>query len=322
MSKTLYIKSSIPYNLINQILWNSNKTKVNFHIDLQSVSRGLYNKSNVFYEINHYVENNQPSDTFINEYRTFLNNLFVRYKKHNPFFITFYDDGKNAQNVSINSSYKGGRSSLIDLVDDDEELLLYRRIKKRYFEQIEKRCTIEDVGKVYYLREYESDLIPYYIIVNNHYQSGDKTTLNVILSNDKDLLQCCQFNNTVQITNTFASDEHGRKKLRIECWDNNNAVTYIYRRFRKGSITAKDIPLILAIAGDKADNIKGIKGIGPKKAIGLIENFEIPSDPMELKNNVKNVPTIIRDNIDDVVKNIKMTSFKEQLKRTKIEKEM
>ena len=322
MSKTLYVKSAIPYGLIDQILWNTKRSKLIFHIDLQSISRGLYNKNNVFYEINHYMQNNEPSDKYINEYREFLNNLFLRFKFYNPFFVTFYDDGHNSQNVSISNSYKGGRSKLSNIIEEDEELMLYRRIKKRYFEEIEKKCTIENIGKVYYLREYESDLIPFYIITNNYFQSGENSTLNVILSNDKDLLQCCQFNNTVQITNTFIPDERGYSRLRMECWDNNNAVTYIYRKFRKGSITSKDIPLILALSGDKADQIDGIKGIGPKKAINLIENFEIPSDPTELENKLEDMPKVIKDNIDMVVKNIKMISFKEQIKRTNLEKEM
>jgi len=316
VSKTLYVKSSIPYKLIDQMLWNMQKTKIVFHIDLQSISRGLYNKNNVFYEINHYMENDKPSDRYVNEYRDFLNNLFIRFKNYNPFFVTFYDDGHNSQNVSISNSYKGGRSKLSDVIEEDEELLLYRRIKKRYFEEIEKCCNIDNVGKVYYLKEFESDLIPFYVIKNNYFEAGEPYTLNVVLSNDKDLLQCCQFTNTIQITNTFIPDERGYSKLRMECWDNNNAVTYIYRKFRKGSITSKDIPLILALAGDKADGIKGIKGIGPKKAINLIENFDIPSDPMELENYSKKLPIIIKDNLEMVIRNIKMISFKEQIKRT------
>jgi len=270
------------------------------------------------------MENDKPSNKFISEYREFLNNLFLRFKFYNPFFVTFYDDGKNSQNTSISNSYKGGksRSKLSDVIEEDEELMLYRRIKKRYFEEIEQKCTIENTGKVYYLREYESDLIPFYVVTNNYFEAGENSTLNVVLSNDKDLLQCCQFNNTVQITNTFIPDERGYSRLRMECWDNNNAVTYIYRKFRKGSITSKDIPLILALSGDKADQIDGIKGIGPKKAINLIENFNIPSDPTELENNLEKMPKIIKENIGMIVRNIKMISFKEQIKRTNIKKEI
>jgi hypothetical protein len=312
--RTIYIKSNIPYNLINDILFKLKKKKIIFFIDLQSVCKGLYNKNNIFNEINYYVQNDQPSDLLINEYRDYLNNLYLKFKYFNPFMVTFYDDGHNSQNVSINNSYKGGRSKLKEIIESDDEMLLYRRIKKRYYEEIEKRFTVENRGKVYYLKEYESDLIPHYIIKNNIFNSNDKTTLNVILSNDKDLLQCCQFLNTIQITNTYVPTAT-KSKLKIECWDNKNAIIYLYRNFKPGTITSKHIPLILALAGDKADNIKGIKGIGYKKAIDLVQNFKIPFDPIELENCKDDMPNIINENLDMIQNNMRMISFDEQIKR-------
>ena len=321
MAKTLYVKSNLPYSLLNSILFNLRKNKIIFFIDLQSICKGLYNKNNVFNEINYYLQNNEPSDLLINEYRSYLNNLFIQFRQYNPFMITFYDDGHNQQNISISNVYKGGRSKLSDIIEEDEELLLYRRIKKRYYDEIEKRFTIANHGKVYYLREYESDLIPYYIIKNNFFDSGERSTLNVIISNDKDLLQCCQFTNTVQVTNTYTPSAK-ENKLKIECWDNKNAVGYLYRNFKPGNITANHIPLILALAGDKADKINGISGVGNKKAIDLIENFDIPSDPDELINCKEKLPIIMQKNLDIIVNNIKMISFEEQMKRTKFEEEL
>lgn len=319
--RTLYVKSNIPYNLIYDILFKLRKSKIIFFIDFQSVCKGLYNKNNIFNEINHYVENNEPSDLLINEYRDYLNNLYKRFRSYDPFMVTFYDDGFNSQNVSLSNSYKGGRSKLKEIIEDDDEVLLYRKIKQRYYDEIEKRLTVPNRGKVYYLREYESDLIPYYVIKKDLFDSGKKSTLNVILSNDKDLLQCCQFINTIQITNTYVPTAKN-SKLKIECWDNKNAVTYLNRNFREGNITSKHIPLILALAGDKADGINGIKGIGYKKAIDLIENFEIPSDPLEIRNCEKSLPMIIQENLDMVVKNIQLISFDEQIKRTTFDNEL
>jgi len=316
--KTVYVKSSIPYNLISDILFKLRKKKIIFFIDLQSICKGLYNKNNIFNEINHYIQNEKPSDLLIDEYRNYLNNLYLKFKTYNPFMITFYDDGHNSQNVSINNSYKGGRSKLKEIIESDDEMLLYRKIKQRYYDEIENRFTIPNKGKVYYLKEYESDLIPYYITKNCLFDSDKMTTLNVILSNDKDLLQCCQFLNTIQITNTYVPTST-TSKLKIECWDNKNAITYLYRNFKSGNLTSKHIPLILALAGDKADGIKGIKGIGYKKAIDLIQNFTIPFDPVELENNKDELPTIINENLNMIQNNIKMISFNEQIKRINID---
>lgn len=321
MAKTSYIKSNIPYKLVHQILFNLRKNKIIFFIDLQSICKGFYNLNNVFTEINHYLEHNEPSDILVNEYRNYLNNLYMEFKQYNPYMVTFYDDGINTQNVLINNAYKGGRSKLTEKIEDDENLQLFRQIKKRYYNEIEKKFTVPNFGKVYYLKEFESDLIPFYVISNDFFDSGKKSSLNVILSNDKDLLQCCQFTNTIQITNTYVPTSK-ESKLKIECWDNKNAVTYLYRKFRPGNITAKDIPLILALAGDKSDGIQGLDRIGPKKAIDLIETHNIPSDPDLLKSQKDKMPSIIQENIKDVVNNLKMISFQEQIKRTKFEQEL
>lgn len=316
--RTVYIKSSIPYNLIYDILFKLRKKKIIFFIDLQSIAKGFYNKNTIFNEINHYVQNNEPSNILIDEYRDYLNNLYLKFKAFDPFMVTFYDDGHNSQNTSISKAYKGGRSTLKTIIESDDELLLYRKIKQRYYNEVEKKFTILNKGKVYYLKEYESDLIPHYVIKKHLFDSDKMTTLNVIVSNDKDLLQCCQFLNTIQITNTYVPTST-TSKLKIECWDNRNAVTYLYRKFKQGEITSKHIPLILALAGDKADGIKGIKGIGNKKAIDLIQNFSIPFDPIELENNKDNLPTIITNNLKMIQDNLRMISFNEQIKRTNID---
>ncbi len=318
--KNVYIKSSIIYGPVYDILNKSNKKNIIFYIDLQSISKGLYNKNNIFNEINYYLQNQKPSDQLIDEYRSFLNNLYQRFKQWNPIFITFYDDGHNSQNLSIQNTYKQGRSSLSDIIDKDEELYLFKQIKKRYFEVIAEKCTVKNRGIVYYLKEFESDLIPHYIISNNYYNSQFKDCLNIIISNDKDLLQTCQFLNTIQFTNRFLPSQVGSKKLKMEYWDDSNAIGYIYNKFKRGSLTSKYIVLILALAGDKADGINGIKNVGPKKAIDLILNYKIPIDPLTLKNEIERMPVIIKDNINLIVDNIKMVSFEEQIKRINLEK--
>ena len=319
-NRNIYVKSSITYELVKNILNTLHKTNIIFYIDLASVCKGLYNKNNVFNEINYYIENKRPSDQLVNEYRDYLNLLHKRFRGFNPKFVTFFDDGQNSQNLSIQSSYKSGRSSLADIIDKDEDLYLFKQLKKRYWGEIEQKCSIKGHGVVYNLHEYESDLIPYYVIKNNFYESGEEHTLNVVISNDKDLLQCCQFTNTIQFTNRFMPSQTGNKRLAIDCWDNNSAIEYIYKKFKRGALTSKHIVLLLALAGDKADGINGIKNVGPKKAIDLILNYNIPIDPLILKNELQNMPDIIKTNITTIVENIKMISFEEQLKRIKITK--
>jgi len=316
MGHNRYIRYSVPTDFLKRVA--QRKTRVVFFIDLLSISKGLYQKNNVFMEIKHYIEHRQPSDTLIQEYRSFLNKLYIDFKEFNPYFVTFYDDGQNAQNLTISSGYKAGRSSMGDILCDDQEYQAYVQIKQLYFIKIEQRFTKEHFGQVYYLKEYESDLIPYYCIINNLYKSGENDTLNIVFSCDKDLLQCCAFNNTVQLTNRFFPSKIGNKRLDIKVFDDRNAIEYIYDKFKQGQLTAKYIPLILAIAGDKADHIGGIKGVGPAKAISMIQNFNIGPDIWDLERDKDKLPSCIKENLGLVIRNMKMIDFKQQLKRTSI----
>lgn len=229
-----------------------------------------------------------------------------------------YDDGYCQQQKVIDSSYKSGRSTLNLIIDNDQEIELFREIKKYYYQKIEHMFTKKDISKVYYLREYESDLIPEYCIVNGLFDSDQDDVLNVILSVDKDLLQICRFKNTIQCVTSFKQNENrnrGGYEIQFDAYDNETAISYISKKFKRGILTAEHIPMILAIGGDKADNVPGIRGIGPVKSIELIINHSIPASANELKQQLNRMPDIIKDNFEMILRNYKLISFDEQLKR-------
>lgn len=307
-----YIKYIIPFEGIKNILINGNYKKIVFFIDFQSICVGLHVKSNIFFELNYYIDNNrQVSKTLITEYKDFLNNLYSIYKRYNPFFVTFYDDGKNIQNSSINSKYKEKKLSMSDIVADDDDLVLHYKIKEYYFNYINEKFTINNIGKVFYLKEYESDFIPYYCIKNNLYNSADISTLNIILSVDKDLLQCCQFNNTIQCTNRYFPSKTDNKK-EIKIFNDENAIKYLDEKL--DGLSSKYIPLILSISGDVADNINGIPGYKYIKAVKLIKSYNLPSTINEIKQ-LKIIPTDILNNINTVENAFRLIDFNEQLTR-------
>jgi len=313
-----YIKYQIKYSLIYEILQKLNKKRINFFIDLQSIAKGFYNRDVVLIEIGRYATEGKVSEILINELKDFLNGLFMQFKMFDPFFVISYDDGYCAQQKVIEPSYKSGRSTLNLIMDNDQEVELFRQVKKYYYHKIEKDFTKKDLSKVYYLREYESDLIPHYCIVNDMYDSGQDDVLNVILSVDKDLLQICRFTNTIQCVTSFVKKPDSNKsgfEIKFDAYDNENAISYINKKFKRGILTAEYIPMILAIGGDKADNVSGLRGIGPTKSIDLIVNYSIPPTVEQLKWKLDKMPDLIRDNINMIEKNYKLISFEEQLKR-------
>jgi 5'-3' exonuclease len=315
-----YIKYPMDYTKLFRILDVLKKRKVNFFVDLQSIAVGFYNKNNVFMELSHFVDNGNPSDTLIQELKDFLNRLYKSFKRFDPYFIIFYDDGYCQQNRTIFTEYKCARSNLKTVLMHDEEVELFRQIKKHYYQQIEEQFTKQDLSKVYYLREYEADFIPYYCVVNELFDSKDSDILNIILSNDKDLMQTCQFTNTVQCTVTYNKKNRIEQRTPCNVWDDSNALQYIKNSLKVGLLTAKYIPMLLSIAGDRSDDIPGIKSIGPKKAFDLIVNNNIPHRIEEVKSNFSLMPDVIKSNIDIVERNFKLIDFGKQIERLSIMK--
>jgi hypothetical protein len=285
---------------------------------LQSIAKGFYNKDVILVELGRYATEGKVSEILIEELKEFLNSLYRQFKIYDPFFVISYDDGYCAQQKIIDSSYKSGRSTLNLIIDNDEQIQLFREIKKYYYQKIEHMFTKKDLSKVYYLKEYEADLIPHYCIINGLFDSDQSDVLNVILSVDKDLLQCCKFTNTIQCVTSFIQNPNRNKGgyvIQFDAYDNQNAISYINKKFKRGILTAEYIPMILAIGGDKADGVPGIRGIGPTKAIDLIINHSIPITAEELKWKLNTMPDIIKNNFEMINKNYKLISFEEQLKR-------
>lgn len=315
MARGYYINYIIEYGKIYDKINHHKYKKINFFIDLQSIATGFYNKDTVLVEIGRYAESNKISNLLYNEFYNYLENLYNKFQKFDPYFITFYDDGYCQQNRTIFKEYKSENSTKNIVLLDDQHLQLFRDIKKYYFNKINKNFN-KKISTVYYLKEYEADFIPYYCIKNNIFDSKENDVINIILSKDKDLLQTCQFKNTYQIVTIF---KRGTQSRFCEIYDDQNAISYIYKKFRPGILTSKDIALILALAGDEADGVPGIKNVGPATAIKLLEsmNKNIPNNVNELMNlyNNDNLPSTIMKNINDVKISYQLTSFDEQLSR-------
>ncbi len=302
------------------ILQKLNKTKVNIFIDLQSIVKGFYKKDTALFEITEYYQRQNQKDKLptclLNELKIYLNNIYSQFKNYDPFFIIFYDDGKNTQNTIISNTYKSGRTHVNAILDEEQHVDIIKAVKKYYFKSILNKFTKKDLSVVYYIPEYETDVVPHYIISKNYFDSKDTNMLNIILSVDKDLLQTCLFPNTIQCVTSFIIDKKTNMwRPDFKIYDNKNAISYIYKKFKPGILTAKYIPLILALSGDKSDFIPGIPKIGPAKATKLIIENNIPHELIDIKRDINKMPQIIQNNIDLIIKNMKMISFDLQMER-------
>ena len=257
-------------------------------------------------EIDNYVTNKAMPVLFLNELKEFLNSLYTSFKYYDPRFIIHFDNGVNKQNSTVLKGYKEGRQSSGYHILEDEQMQLFKTIKSYYYQEVENKFIKPNLSTVIYLKDYEADLVPHYCISNNYMNSQNEDTLNVVLSVDKDLLQCCKFNNTIQAVSVYKKSE-GRIDMQI--YDNRNALMFMHKGFKPGIVTASHVPLVLALAGDKADGIKGLKGVGNAKAIALIMKHRLPAEyPREL-------PSELSPYLKQIQQNYKVTDFGMQASR-------
>jgi len=313
-----YLRYNFTYKQIFDIINNENKKRINFYVDLQSICTGFYNRDVVLMEIGRYATDGQISDILLVEYRNYLLNLYRQFRSFDPYFVTFFDDGACLQNRALNKDYKN-KSSLDNLQMEVDNIQLFRSIKRYYFQKIYEHYNKNpNASRAFYLREYEADCVPQYCINNNLFDSQDDDVINIILSKDKDLLQTCKFRNTFQIVTGFKASK-GKDAKYSKLFDCDNCIEYIYPNFKRGILNANHIPLILAITGDKSDVVNGITGIGPAKAVKLIQDYNIPTTIDELRN-CSSLPAIIKNNLDLIIANLKIIDFDEQIKRIPIDK--
>jgi len=306
-----YLKYVIPHKEIyNEI--NAKKYKrINFYIDLASISRGFFSKTVIKLELGNYVSSGGKMPTiFISELKEFLNNLYRSYKQYNPKFVLFIDEGGSIQNVTVDSTYKEGRGNAYDaFMLATEEIELFKQIKKYYFKEI---CTgifdHKGLSTIINLGNYESDLVSEFVLANGYIDSDEPDTFNVTVSSDKDLLQVCRFNNSVQAISVYRKS---KKQLFSHIFNDIDAITFLHNKFLTGILTSEYIPLILALAGDKADDIKGLRGIGYAKAIKLIMTYDLPPEITPQTD----LPEVLDINRQLIYDNFRMTSFKSQITR-------
>jgi 5'-3' exonuclease len=300
-----YINYQLPYQEIYDRL--KDKENIIIYIDLNSIAKGFYNRTLILQELNYYDENKSISNNFLLELRQYLGLLYKNFKKYNPKFIIFYDTGIT-QNSSIDSNYKANRTNQSkSYIQTDDEKELYYYIKDYYFNKVYQDFRINNTCSVIYLEDFETDLIPYFIISKNLLTSNNDNTLNLILSVDKDLLQTCKFKNTYQSICLYSSRD---KQFIVKLYNNYNAMNYITKS-NKSTLTSDYISLMLSIAGDKVDNIAGVYGLGPVKAEKLIKMYNLPNSIFEINN----FPNDLINYKQKLINNFRLIDFSEQILR-------
>lgn len=302
------------YSFLDGILSYSNYQNLNLYIDIRNILQPLYFETSVK-SLVYTTKMAKYIDSSI--FASFLN--FLSFHKKYAIkrgisinFYAFFEIGKSYYHKNIDSNYKISRKIDdlfgLDKVDKD----LFVSIVQNNLRLIEKAMNKVPNVKIFKLENFEADFIPYYLIKNSLVPMQD--TCHIIYSNDHDMYQIIDTD-----VYQFIKSKQDRKVIK------KGDIMSTYLKY-KVDIPDEYFPLIMAVLGDKNDDVPKVKSIGPKTIPKIIDGLiECVGGMDNLYQNVLNKKPIFIKNSDDKIiskiieeekttsiisKNLRLISFK------------
>jgi 5'-3' exonuclease len=197
----------------------------------------------------------------------FTNNLLSVIDAERPSHVAVcYDAGGNWRKEA-DAEYKANRAK-----DDGPEADSFKAEALALMDEVLPALGLPLVG----VRGYEAD-DSIYTLARNAIEFDEV----VILTCDQDILQCVTDKVSVVLFNSA-------KKI---------ARMGVAEVVEKWGVQPQQIPLIKALAGDSSDNIAGIKGLGPKTALRIVEAAGGSFDRVLEDKKVAPFADLVRDNM-------------------------
>ena len=184
--------------------------------------------------------------------------------------IVAFDAGSNARK-SENAEYKATRGPL------DPDFIAENRI---LLNEALYALGIESIG----LKGYEADDILYTLAHVAQFGS-DRFDETIIATVDQDLLQCVNETTKVLLWNSSKKQKLMDVDAVIEKW----------------GCYPDQISFIKALSGDSSDNIKGIKGVGPKTALKICNECQWLPELIYQHDKIKQHVPQVQKNLDLVL---------------------
>lgn len=268
-------------------------TSLNVYVDLKNVMTGLFVES-VCDEMKANTANFGSIDSTIFQSVLVYSSYWKRYayqRGMRPRIFINCDIGRSEYHRQIYRDYKLNREISNQLMTsiNDEQIM---EIRKKNYEIAEKVANRLPDVYFFHLRFLESDFVCHYLI---HKKFNDPNILHVITSNDKDMYQTIIRPNIVMICKKRGAKQLVDFTIPLANYAGISQMS-VKKQAEKsqkiGMIDSRYIPVIMAIVGDLGDNIPGVSGIGPSRAIDIFSKPETISQligsPEELEDRVKN----------------------------------
>ena len=235
--------------------------------------------------------------SFVESTLKFMEYSIIQFNREVEFNF-FYEIGRSEYHRKLNKGYKANRHSSYLILSPDE-VKQASDLNIKCFETIYETLQNAANTSVYRLQYFEADFIPHYI----SREFPEEKTLNIILSNDKDMFQSLTLNHD---TILFKKDFR-KKETRVITFDN------MYQEISKAEIPVESdhnfIADLLAVCGDAADGVEGIKGIGYISALKLYSALKLPLKEILEINDIDK----LKESCDVEIKGRMLTTLKKIL---------
>jgi len=252
------------YRILDEILSYGEYDSLNLFIDMKNNYQTLY--------MEHAIVGLVESTIFAKRYDTSIVSAmfnFISFHKKYAFkrglknlnFYIFFETGDSVYHKNIRKKYKI-RRKIDDLYGlSREKRDMFYEITHRNYRFIEKIFNMVPGVKILHLEKLEADFVPYYLLTRN-LVSRSSNVANVTYSSDHDLYQ-----NLVD-QNTFNFIKNKKNKYVLKKGEGLSHYT-------KSSTNIPDeyMPVLMAIMGDDGDDVDGIKGLGPKTTLKILDEF-------------------------------------------------
>jgi hypothetical protein len=253
-----------------------NPKQICVFIDLKNIMTALF-LDNVCQDMINISKNNTKLDSSIFQsiltYSAYWKN-FSR-KRNMPVKIFFSTDiGTSSYHLNIDKNYKINRVISTSTSPAASEFI--KEIRDKNFLLAEDICNKIPHVHFFCLKYLESDFLPYYLLTRKLQHLTD--TLFIVCSSDKDLLQTLIKPEVVMIN----------KKKGVRYMVDYNSAIVNYLQLNKSSTESQmkksellnsfnpnDIAMLMAVTGDKGDDVPGVDNIGPIRAAQLFCNKDV-----------------------------------------------
>jgi len=307
------------YEYLDNLVSLSGRKKLNLYIDVKGCAQALFQE----WAVKHLIFNSDGSRTvdtsLFSAIMDFIgfHKLYAKKRQIDLKMYFFMESGKSKYHMDIYSEYKSNRVQGDFFGLDMEKKELFHNVLDKNYTVTEK--VANRIPNVCFIRldRLEADFIPWYLMKHLIPKEEVDSSINIIYSTDKDMLQCLDAPNIYQFYKHYKT---------VKMISQKDVLTH----FLKEEITCDDqaewFPLALSIIGDDGDGFKGIKGIGQKtlaKIFDYVKTLVGGSMDRVYDQVAKGQPIFSKtyspsntplkkmiENEDIVIRNLKLASYK------------